>query len=130
MVCSQWWGTAWHAAAAFAAARTAVDDGPWPTMAMAVLAAILHRLHAALDSRRADITALIVAEVGCAQGITHGMQVGAPLDHFLSALDHSTREEPIRLPLDITPDFMNPDAPKKLGGTTIVREPEIGRAHV
>src|SRR3546814_4172786 len=90
---------------------------------MAERAAILRLMHAALDARRADIAALIVAEVGCAQGITHGMQVGAPLDHFLSALDHSTREEPIRLPLDITPDFMNPDAPKQLGGTTIVREP-------
>src|SRR3546814_7224981 len=90
---------------------------------MAERAAILRLMHAALDARRADIAALIVAEVGCAQGITHGMQVGASLDHFLSALDHSTREEPIRLPLDITPDFMNQDAPKKLGGTTIVREP-------
>src|SRR3546814_414740 len=116
-------GTAAAADAAIAAARTAFDDGPWPTMSMAERAAILRRMHAALDARRADIAALIVAEVGCAQGITHGMQVGAPLDHFLSALDHSTREEPIRLPLDITPDFMNPDAPKKLGGTTIVREP-------
>src|SRR3546814_4742704 len=115
-------GTAAAADAAIAAARTAFDDGPWPTMSMAERAAILRRMHAALDARRADIAALIVAEVGCAQGITHGMQVGAPLVHFLSALDHSTREEPIRLPLDIPPDFMNPDAPKKLGGTTIVRE--------
>src|SRR3546814_3556875 len=116
-------GTAAAADAAIAAARTAFDDGPWPTMSMAERAAILRRMHAALDARSADIAALIVAEVGYAQGITHGMQFGAPLEHFLSALDHSTREEPIRLPLDITPDFMNPDAPKKLGGTTIVREP-------
>src|SRR3546814_12300422 len=114
VICRAPVGTAAAADAAIAAARTAFDDGPWPTMSMAERAAILRRMHAALDARRADIAALIVAEVGCAQGITHGMQVAAPLDHFLSALDHSTREEPIRLPPDITPAFMNPDAPKKL----------------
>src|SRR3546814_10791080 len=56
-------GTAAAADAAIAAARTAFDDGPWPTMSMAEGAAILRRLHAALDARRADIAALIVAEV-------------------------------------------------------------------
>ncbi len=66
---------------------------------------------------------LIVAEVGCAQGITNSMQVDMPLGHLLSALDHSTRDPTQRLPLEITPNFMAPDGPRVLGGTTIVREP-------
>lgn len=116
-------GKAAAAQAAIVAAREAFDAGPWPRMSMAGRARVLRRMHAALDARRTDIAALIVAEVGCAQGVTHAMQVGAPLDHFLSALDHSAREDGIRLPLDVSPDFLNPDGPKKLGGTSVVREP-------
>ena len=58
-------------------------------MTMAERAAILSRMHAALVEKRERIQQLIVAEVGCAQGITHVMQVGAPLDHFRTALEHS-----------------------------------------
>lgn len=116
-------GTPAAAEAAVAAARSAFDDGRWAGMTMSERATLLRRMHAALDAKRSEIAAMIVAEVGCAQGITHGMQVGAPLDHFVSALEHAGRDDSVRLPLDITPDFMNPDGPKKLGGTTIVREP-------
>lgn len=116
-------GTADAASAAIAAARTAFDDGPWPRMRMAERAAMLRRMYDVLDARRGEIAALIIAEVGCAQGITHAMQVGAPLAHFLSALDASTREDSVRLPIEITPDFMNPGGPQKIGGTTVVREP-------
>lgn len=116
-------GTAQAADAAVDAARTAFDSGPWPTMKMAERAAVLRRMHAALDARRAQIADLIIAEVGCAQGITHPMQVGAPLNHLLSALDHSTREETVQLPVEATPNPMNPDGPQSLGSTTIFREP-------
>src|SRR3546814_17537678 len=47
-------GTAAAADAAIAAARTAFDDGPWPTMSMAERAAILRRMHAALDARSGE----------------------------------------------------------------------------
>lgn len=111
------------AEAAIASARDAFDHGIWPRMAMAERADYLRRMHAALDARRQQIAELIVAEVGCAQGITHGMQVANPLDHLLAALDHSTRDDSVRLPVDITPDPFNPEGPKKIGGTTVVREP-------
>lgn len=39
------------------------------------------------------------------------------------ALDHSTRDDSVRLPVHITPDPFNPDGPKKIGGTAVVREP-------
>ncbi len=116
-------GTAQAADAAVAAARTAFDSGPWPTMTMADRAAVMRRMHTALDARRGEIAELIIAEVGCAQGITHPMQVGAPLNHLLSALEYSTRDDTVRLPIEETPNPMNPDGPKNLGGTTIFREP-------
>lgn len=116
-------GNAAAAEAAIAAARDAFDTGVWPRMAMAERATYLRRMHAALDARRPQIVALIVAEVGCAQGVTHGMQVANPLDHLLAALEHSTRDDSVRLPIDITPNPFDPDGPRKMGGTTVVREP-------
>ena len=116
-------GNAQAVEAAIAAARDAFDAGVWPRMAMSERATYLRRMHAILDRRRPQIAALIVAEVGCSQGITQGMQVANPLDHLLAALDHSTRDDSVRLPIDITPDPFNPDGPRKMGGTTVVREP-------
>ena len=45
---------------------------------MAERVAVMTRLHSALEARKARIAALIVAEVGCSQGITWAMQVQAP----------------------------------------------------
>ena len=50
-------------------------------------------MHAALVANRDRIAKLIIAEVGCAQGITHAMQVDAPLSHFASALAHSASDD-------------------------------------
>ena len=79
--------------AAIDAARDAFDEGSWPGLKMAERAEILSRMHAVLVAKRDLIAQLIVAEVGCAQGITHAMQVGAPLDHFKSAIEHSARDD-------------------------------------
>ena len=109
--------------AAIAAARTAFDDGPWPTMTMDERAAIMDRMVVALRVRQADIAALIVAEVGCAQGITHAMQVANPIAHLVSTIKYARRDEPERLPIDITPNLFAPGGPMNIGGTTVVREP-------
>jgi aldehyde dehydrogenase (NAD+) len=111
------------ASAAIAAARSAFDRGPWPNLAMSERAAVLKRLHSALDSKREQIAQLIIAEVGCAQGITHAMQVGAPLSHFASALTYSGSDDRRYLPLEAIPNPMNPAGPRILGGGTTVREP-------
>ena len=70
--------------AAIAAARSAFDHGPWPQMTMDERGDVLDRMVAALRARQADIAALIVAEVGCAQGITHLMQVANPINHLVT----------------------------------------------
>jgi len=111
------------ARAAIQAARSAFDGGPWPNLTMAERAAILKRLHSALEAKRDQIAKLIIAEVGCAQGITHAMQVGAPLSHFASALSNSASDDRHYLPLETTPNPMNPMGPRILGGGSIVREP-------
>src|ERR1700728_4588321 len=61
------------ARAAIDAARTAFDSGPWPHLPMAERAAIMRRMHSALVAKRERIAQLIIAEVGCAQGITYPM---------------------------------------------------------
>lgn len=116
-------GDAAAAQAAITAARRAFDHGPWPRMTMAERADALRRMHAALLARRDRIVALILAEVGCAQGVTNAVQVDAPLRHLLSAIDHSAREEDVRLPIESVPNPMDPNGPRILGGTTVVREP-------
>ena len=115
-------GSAADAEAAIAAARRAFDNGPWPRKSMAERGAVMRRLHDALFAKRAEIAALIVAEVGCAQGVTNLMQVDTPLRHLLSAIDHA-RDDSVRLPLETVPNMMDPSGPARLGGTTIVREP-------
>lgn len=109
--------------AAIAAAREAFDNGPWPQMTLDQRGDILDKMVAALKARQADIAALIVAEVGCAQGITHMMQVANPINHLASTIRHGRRDDSERLPLDITPNMFAPDGPQNIGGTTVVREP-------
>ena len=110
--------------AAITAAREAFDNGPWPNMSMDERAAIMDRMVDALVARQEEIVALIVAEVGCAQGITRMMQVMNPINHLRSTIKYARREEESeRLPLDITPNMFAPDGPKNIGGTTVVREP-------
>jgi acyl-CoA reductase-like NAD-dependent aldehyde dehydrogenase len=116
-------GDAASTRAAIEAARAAFDKGPWPNLSMAERAAVLARMHAALVANRERIVQLIIAEVGCAQGITNAMQVDAPLSHFASALAHSASDDRRYLPLEITPNMMHPAAPRVLGGGSVIREP-------
>ncbi len=109
--------------AAIGAAREAFDHGPWPTMTMDERADVMQRMVDSLCARQADIAALIVAEVGCAQHITHGMQVANPINHLVAAIATARRDESERLPIDITPNMFIPGGPQAIGGTTVVREP-------
>jgi acyl-CoA reductase-like NAD-dependent aldehyde dehydrogenase len=116
-------GDAAAAQGAIAAASRAFEDGPWPRMKPAERAAMMRRMHAALIERSERIAALIVSEVGCAQGVTRNVQVAAPLEHLEIAIEHSLREEPKLIPLETNVNMFNPAGPKLLGGGTIVREP-------
>lgn len=108
---------------AIAAARQAFDHGPWPRMSMAERAEVMRKMHAALIARKADIASLIMAEVGCAAGVTHMMQVAMPIDHLLDAINQCTGDATRYLPITATANMIDPSAPKTLGGTAVVREP-------
>lgn len=109
--------------AAITAARHAFDHGHWPAMTMDERADMMQRMADVLRARQADIAALIVAEVGCAQHITHGMQVANPINHLVAAIRSARRDEDERLPIDVTPNMFVPGGPQSIGGTTVVREP-------
>ncbi|WP_150304395.1 aldehyde dehydrogenase family protein [Pseudomonas saliphila] len=111
------------AEAAVAAAREAFDQGPWPWLSMAERADYMRRMHAALVSRREQIAALIVAEVGCSQMVTQAMQVDMPLGHVLKAIDRSLVTEARQIPVEAVPNPMNPGGPMILGSGSIEREP-------
>ncbi len=108
---------------AIAAAREAFDNGPWPRMSMNERADVMADMARALRARQSQIAELIIAEVGCAQPITHGMQVDNPIRLLEAAIGHARRDEPERLPITITPNAFAPDGPQAIGGTTVVREP-------
>lgn len=89
--------------AALAAAREAFDNGPWPWLSMAERAGYLRRMHAALVSKREQIAALIIAEVGCSQGVTYAMQVDMPLAHVLTAIEQSLHSDSQQIPVHANP---------------------------
>lgn len=111
------------AQAAIAAARQAFDHGPWPQLSMYQRAGYLRRLHAELVAEREAIAALIIAEVGCSQGVTYGMQVDMPLGHVLTAIDQSLGHEPRQIATQTAPNPFNPAGALLLGGGSIEREP-------
>lgn len=109
--------------AAIAAARDAFDHGPWPSMSMNERADIMSKMARALRAKQGQIAELIIAEVGCARGVTEAMQVDNPLRLFEASIGHARRDGPERLPIEISANPFTPNAPKSIGGTTVLREP-------
>ncbi|WP_336812986.1 aldehyde dehydrogenase [Bosea sp. MMO-172] len=71
---------------AVAAARAALDSGPWPRMQLAERMAILQRLSELLKVEQDRIARLVTAEMGCPITLSQGMQAAGPrvlLDSFL-----------------------------------------------
>ncbi|MDR6507609.1 aldehyde dehydrogenase [Arthrobacter oryzae] len=71
---------------AVAAARRALDAGPWPSMSLAERVAILKRLRELLVQRSEELAQLITAEMGCPITQSRNIQVVNPvgiLDAYL-----------------------------------------------
>ena len=74
--------------AAIRAARVAYDNGHWSAMPVQERAAVLRRFAAALASRAAPLTDLVVAEAGCPRSSgTMRAQVSLPLRHASENID-------------------------------------------
>ncbi|RYY29079.1 MAG: aldehyde dehydrogenase family protein [Sphingomonadales bacterium] len=108
---------------AIAAARDAFDKGSWPRMSRKERAAVMQRMLDALIARKAQIRALLIAEIGCAQYMIDLVQIGACLEHFQKTIDHSLNDDSYHLPIEAAPNPVNPDAPRTLGSAIVVREP-------
>ncbi len=109
--------------AAVGAAREAFDRGPWPRMSYGERISVLRRFSAALETREQKIRALLRAEAGSTDVLTNATQWGAIpklFDHTLKLAEHVT-DEP--LPLDITPNAINANAPPRLTQGVVIREP-------
>lgn len=116
-------GNGSNAEAAMASARAAFDNGPWPRLKQAERAAMMRRMYDALDARREQIISLILAEVGCAQGIARAMQVGEPLRLLRVAIEAFDREEPRALAPTLSASFFDPLGARILGAGVVLREP-------
>jgi aldehyde dehydrogenase (NAD+) len=75
-------GAAADADKAIAAARTAMDEGPWAHATGKERGDYLRRLHAALERRKPQLMATLIAEVGTIPAATESHQVGLPLEHL------------------------------------------------
>ncbi|WP_310168448.1 aldehyde dehydrogenase [Arthrobacter sp. BE255] len=75
---------------AVAAARRALDVGPWPSMSLAERVAILKRLRELLVERSEELAQLITAEMGCPITQSRNIQVVNPigiLDAYLETAE-------------------------------------------
>ena len=74
-------GSAAQVEAAIAAARHAFDHGDWPRLPVAQRQAMMARFLDAIEARRDEIVAMIVAEAGATQMLAGFLQYGIPMKH-------------------------------------------------
>ena len=106
--------------AAIAAAREAFDNGPWPRLPQRARQAKLTEFLDAIDRRKAEIVALIVAEAGATQMLAAYLQFGIPMQHARHMVELSIRPAVTPLPVETTP---NAQGTITLGAGVISREP-------
>jgi aldehyde dehydrogenase (NAD+) len=113
-------GNAASVEAAIAAARHAFDKGPWPRLSQRERQAKLTEFLDAIDRRKAEIVALIVAEAGSTQGLADLLQYGIPMKHARTMIEISGRPAIEALAPDVNP---NMQGTLTLGSNVISREP-------
>ena len=101
---------------AVAAARKAFDKGPWPRMTPAERGAVLAKMAAEFDRRRAELVELNIAEAGSTRALAEFLQIVTPIEHLN---DLATRVIPrfdFESPLD-------PVVGRGIGQGVMLREP-------
>jgi len=101
---------------AVAAARRAFDAGPWPRMTPAERGAVLAKMAAEFDRRRAELVELNIAEAGSTRALAEFLQVVTPIEHLN---DLATRVMP-RFDFEAP---MPPVVGRGIGQGVVVREP-------
>lgn len=113
-------GSAAQVEAAIAAARHAFDHGDWPHLPMAQRQAAMTRFLDAIDARKDEIVAMIVAEAGSTRMLAEFMQYGIPMKHARRTVEVASRPAVTPLPLELTP---NAQGVTTLGTGVVSREP-------
>jgi acyl-CoA reductase-like NAD-dependent aldehyde dehydrogenase len=113
-------GNAASVEAAIAAARHAFDKGPWPRLSQRERQAKLSEFLDAIDRRKTEIVALIVAEAGSTQGLADFLQYGIPMKHARTMIEISARPAIEALAPEVNP---NMKGTLTLGSNLISREP-------
>lgn len=67
---------------AIRAARTAFDEGPWPSMSPRERSAILVRMAEVMERRREELVDLSIREAGSVRALAETLQVDVPVAHF------------------------------------------------
>ncbi|MDP3676553.1 MAG: aldehyde dehydrogenase family protein [Novosphingobium sp.] len=113
-------GSAAQVEAAIAAARHAFDYSDWPRLPMTQRQAAMTRFLDAIDARKDEIIAMIVAEAGATQMLAEFMQYGIPMKHARRTVEVASRPAITPLPLEFTP---NAQGGTTLGTGVVSREP-------
>lgn len=107
---------------ALAAAEESFRQGPWRQMTNFERVATMRCFYDALEERKEDICALIVAEAGATIALTHGAQWALPMKHFKAYLELALR--------DFTsmsrPEISLGAGGRKVLGTSVIRREPIG----
>ena len=109
--------TATDASHAVEAARKAFDEGPWPWMKPRERAGSLVKMAESLESCRAELREMVVAQTGSTGPLTAAIQAGGAISVFRSSAEHAVhsinRVEP-RPPTGTSTGMI---------GSALVREP-------
>ncbi len=113
-------GTSQMVGDAIGAARDAFDQGEWPRLSQAARIAKLTEFLDAIERRKAEFIALIIAEAGSTQMLANYLQYGIPMGHARHMVELSARPAATSLPAELSP---NASGGLTLGMNVMVREP-------
>lgn len=113
-------GTAQMVSDAIGAAREAFDKGPWPRLPQAARMAKMTEFLDAIERRKDELIALIVAEAGSTQMLAQFLQYGIPMKHARATVEISARAAVTSMPVEVSP---NMSGGLTLGAGVMSREP-------
>ncbi|KCZ94229.1 aldehyde dehydrogenase family protein [Hyphomonas johnsonii] len=110
-------GSMADAEAAVSAAYDAFQNGPWPRMGRHERISIMQKFYAALERRKNEIVALLIAEAGATVALATGAQWSIGLKHFRYYMEQAAIDHTKMTRLEVTGSTV---------GTSVVRYDPVG----
>lgn len=111
------------AESAILAARTAFDNGPWPTMTFAERITVMKRFRDCLKAHETEIGALLQAEVGASHMLLKGPQFQGVIDALDYTFELAAQVKPVTNDVVVSPSLLDPTSAGILGGAVTVQDP-------